>query len=101
MNNAFLVKAEKYLANKNFASVKFSMIHTPMDTKAMIEKATGGLELVTEGDTRTIKRTTLSLTGLLTIFKSSLADSEAFILNSMYSEFYKDYIAKAKKRRGG
>jgi hypothetical protein len=25
------------------------MIHTPMDTKAMIEKATGGLELVTEG----------------------------------------------------
>jgi hypothetical protein len=39
------------------------------------------------------------LTGLLTIFKSSLgkADSEAFILNSMYSEFYKDYIAKAKK----
>jgi hypothetical protein len=42
MNNAFLVKAEKYLdANKNFASVKFSMIHTPMDTKAMIEKATG------------------------------------------------------------
>jgi hypothetical protein len=27
------------------------MIHTPMDTKAMIEKATGGLELVTEGDT--------------------------------------------------
>jgi hypothetical protein len=44
MNNAFLVKAEKYLdANKNFASVKFSMIHTPMDTKAMIEKATGGL----------------------------------------------------------
>jgi hypothetical protein len=24
-------------------------------------------------------------------------DSEAFILNSMYSEFYKDYIAKAKK----
>jgi hypothetical protein len=30
MNNAFLVKAEKYLdANKNFASVKFSMIHTP------------------------------------------------------------------------
>jgi hypothetical protein len=56
MNNAFLVKAEKYLdANKNFASVKFSMIHTPMDTKAMIEKATGGLELVTEGDTCTIK----------------------------------------------
>jgi hypothetical protein len=52
MNNAFLVKAEKYLdANKNFASVKFSMIHTPMDTKAMIEKATGGFELVTEGDT--------------------------------------------------
>jgi hypothetical protein len=43
-----------------------------MDTKAMIEKATGGLELVTEGD-NTIKRTTLSLTGLLTIFKSSLA----------------------------
>jgi hypothetical protein len=42
MNNA-LVKAEKYLdANKN-SSVKFSMIHTPMDTKAMIEKATGGL----------------------------------------------------------
>jgi hypothetical protein len=38
MNNAFLVKAEKYLdANKNFASVKFSMIHTPMDTKAMIK----------------------------------------------------------------
>jgi hypothetical protein len=37
MNNAFLVKAEKYLdANKNFASVKFSMIHT-LDTKAMIE----------------------------------------------------------------
>jgi hypothetical protein len=30
------------------------MIHTPMDTKAMIEKATGGLELVTEG-IRTIK----------------------------------------------
>jgi hypothetical protein len=27
-----------------------------MDTKAMIEKATGGLELVTEGDTRTIKK---------------------------------------------
>jgi hypothetical protein len=26
------------------------MIHTPMDTKAMKE-ATGGLELVTEGDT--------------------------------------------------
>jgi hypothetical protein len=73
MNNAFLVKAEKYLdANKNFASVKFSMIHTPMDTKAMIEKATGGLELVTEGRYFTI-RTTLSLTGLLTIFKSSLA----------------------------
>jgi hypothetical protein len=65
MNNAFLVKAEKYLdANKNFASVKFSMIHTPMDTKAMIEKATGGLELVTEGDTSYHKRTTLSLTGL-------------------------------------
>jgi hypothetical protein len=56
MNNAFLVKAEKYLdANKNFASVKFSMIHTPMDTKAMIEKATGGLELVTEGRYFTIK----------------------------------------------
>jgi hypothetical protein len=56
MNNAFLVKAEKYLdANKNFASVKFSMIHTPMDTKAMIEKATGGLELVTEGILHTIK----------------------------------------------
>jgi hypothetical protein len=55
MNNAFLVKAEKYLdANKNFASVKFSMIHTPMDTKAMIEKATG-LELVTEGILHTIK----------------------------------------------
>jgi hypothetical protein len=49
------------------------MIHTPMDTKAMIEKATGGLELVTEGDTSYYKRTTLSLTGLLTIFKSSLA----------------------------
>jgi hypothetical protein len=31
------------------------MIHTPMDTKAMIEKATGGLELVTEGILRTIK----------------------------------------------
>jgi hypothetical protein len=57
MNNAFLVKAEKYLdANKNFASVKFSMIHTPMDTKAMIEKATGGLELVTEGDTSLHKK---------------------------------------------
>jgi hypothetical protein len=42
-------------ANKNFASVKFSMIHTPMDTKAMIEKATGGLELVTEGILHTIK----------------------------------------------
>jgi hypothetical protein len=39
MNNAFLVKAENLDANKNFASVKFSMIHTPMDTKAMIEKA--------------------------------------------------------------
>jgi hypothetical protein len=53
-----------------------------MDTKAMIEKANGGLELVTEGDTSYYKRTTLSLTGLLTIFKSSLgkADSEAFIL---------------------
>jgi hypothetical protein len=31
------------------------MIHTPMDTKAMIEKATGGLELVTEGDLYPIK----------------------------------------------
>jgi hypothetical protein len=32
---------------------------------------------------------------------SGKADSEAFILNSMYSEFYKDYIAKLKegKRR--
>jgi hypothetical protein len=72
-----------------------------MDTKAMIEKATGGLELVTEGDTSYYKRTTLSLTGLLTISQeqfSSKADSEAFILNSMYSEFYKDYIAKAKKK---
>jgi hypothetical protein len=70
-----------------------------MDTKAMIEKATGG-ELVTEGILHYYKKTTLSLTGLLTIFKSSLAvkHSEAFILNSMYSEFYKDYIAKAKKR---
>jgi hypothetical protein len=55
MNNAFLVKAEKNLdANKNFASVKFSMIHTPMDTKAMIEKARG-FELVTEGILCTIK----------------------------------------------
>jgi hypothetical protein len=36
MNNAFLVRSRKHLldANKNFASVKFSMIHTPMDTKA-------------------------------------------------------------------
>jgi hypothetical protein len=61
MNNAFLVKAEKYLANKNFASVKFSMIHTPMDTKAMIEKATGGLELVTEGDTLYYKKNDVKL----------------------------------------
>jgi hypothetical protein len=42
---------------KNFASVKFSDPYT-MDTKAMIEKATGGLELVTEGDTSHYKRTT-------------------------------------------
>jgi hypothetical protein len=45
-----------------------------MDTKAMIEKATGGLELVTEGDTSYHKRTTLSLTGLPP-FKSSLVES--------------------------
>jgi hypothetical protein len=39
------------------------------------------------------------LTGLLTIKEqfSGKADSEAFILNSMYSEFYKDYITKKKK----
>jgi hypothetical protein len=55
MNNAFLVKAEKYLdANKNFASVKFSMIHTPMDTKND-RKGNRRLELVTEGILHTIK----------------------------------------------
>jgi hypothetical protein len=43
-----------------------------MDTKAMIEKATGGLELVTEGILYHKKNDEV-LTGLLTIFKSSLA----------------------------
>jgi hypothetical protein len=85
MNNAFLVKILD--ANKNFASVKFSMIHT-MDTKAMKEKATGGLELVTEGDT-SIKND-VKLDRVTTIFKSSLAVKDsAFILNSMYLSFIK------------
>jgi hypothetical protein len=72
-----------------------------MDTKAMIEKATGGLELVTEGILRTIKNDVKldRVTHYLQEQFSGKADSEAFILNSMYSEFYKDYIAKAKKRR--
>jgi hypothetical protein len=70
-----------------------------MDTKAMIEKATGGLELVTEGILVHIKRTTLldRVTHYLQEQFSGKADSEAFILNSMYSEFYKDYIIKPKK----
>jgi hypothetical protein len=39
------------------------------------------------------------LTGLLYLQEQfSGKKSEAFILNSMYSEFYKDYIAKAKKK---
>jgi hypothetical protein len=42
--------------------------------KGYDRKGKPGFELVTEGDTSYYKRTTLSLTGLLTIFKSSLAE---------------------------
>jgi hypothetical protein len=41
MNNAFLVKAENTWAK--FCISKFSMIHTPMDTKAMMKRQLEGL----------------------------------------------------------
>jgi hypothetical protein len=46
--------------------------HTPTDAKKLIEKATGGLELV-KGTNHIIKKIILSLTGLLIIFRNSLA----------------------------
>jgi hypothetical protein len=54
-----------------------------MDTKAMIEKATGGFELVTEGDTSYHKKNDVKLdrvTHYLQEQFSGKADSEAFIL---------------------
>jgi hypothetical protein len=60
-----------------------------MDTKAMIEKATGGLELVK--GILSLKKNDVKLDRVTHYLQEQFsgADSEAFILNSMYLSFIK------------
>jgi hypothetical protein len=67
--------------------------HIPTDAKAIIEKATGGLELVKKGTNHIIKKIILSLvTHYLQEQLKGKADSEMFIWNSMHADFNKKTI---------
>lgn len=98
-NKKLLAKADLYLdKNKNFASVRFSLKRDPMDVVSIIRNSREGLELTEDGSMYQKDGVVFDrVTHFLQDQFSDKTEIEMFILNGMYSDYYRRFKRDSKE----